>query len=172
MSDEISPSEEHKAEAPDKVRIAIITVSSTRNIADDESGGIIKELARNHDVMKHIVIKDNVALIRNEVRDNILDSFTPVDVIIVNGGTGLSKMDVTIEALRPIFEKELTGFNSLLMAISYQKMGSAALLSRATAGIIRGKVLFCLPGSPQACRLAMEKLILPEIGHIVKHLND
>jgi molybdopterin adenylyltransferase len=167
-----SPSEAHKDASPTAVRIAILTVSSSRTISDDVSGGVIKDIARAHTIVKHIVIKDNAALIRNEIRDTILDSFNPVDAIIVNGGTGLSKTDVTIEALRPLFEKELTGFNSLVMCMSFESIGSAALLSRATAGIIRSKIVFCMPGSPEACQLVMEKLIMPEIGHIVKHLND
>jgi molybdopterin adenylyltransferase len=167
-----SPSVGHKDDAPTSVRIAIITVSSSRTINDDVSGGVIKELAKRHNVVKHIVIKDNAALIRNEIRDNILDSFNPIDAMIVNGGTGISKTDVTIEAVKPLFEKELSGFNSLVMRLSYDSIGSAALLSRATAGVIRGKIVFCIPGSPEACQLAMEKLIMPEIGHIVKHLNE
>jgi molybdopterin adenylyltransferase len=169
---EQSPSEEHKAEAPENIRIAIVTVSSTRGIEDDASGALIKELSGAHTVIKHIVVKDNAALIRNEIRDMILDSFNPVDAIILSGGTGLSKSDVTIEAVKPLFEKEISGFNSLMMCMSYESIGSAALLSRATAGMIRGKAVFCLPGSPDACRMAMEKLVLPELGHIVKHARD
>jgi molybdopterin adenylyltransferase len=169
---EESPSKAHKDSAPESVRIAVITVSSTRTINDDASGGVIKGLAHEHKIIKHIVIKDSAALIRNEIRETILDSFNPVDAIIVNGGTGLSRSDVTIEAVKPLLEKELSGFNALLMCLSYEEIGSAALLSRAIAGVIRGKIMFSIPGSPEACQLAMEKLILPELGHIVKHLNE
>ena len=166
-----SPSEEHKEQAPEKVRIGIITVSDTRTLNDDTSGNMIKELARSHDIIKHIIVRDSSALIRNEIRDLVLESLEPVDVIILNGGTGVAKKDVTIEAVRPLLEKELTGFNSILAGLSYAKIGSAAMLSRATAGIYRGKVIFCLPGSPEACQLAMQKLVLPELGHIVMHLS-
>jgi molybdopterin adenylyltransferase len=167
-----SPSEQHKADAPPEIRIAVVTVSSTRGIDDDASGSLIKELAKEHKIIKHIVVKDNLALIRNEIRDMILDSFNPIDAIIMSGGTGLAKSDVTIEAVKPLFEKEISGFNSLMMCMSYESIGSAALLSRSTAGMIRGKAVFCLPGSPDACRLAMEKLVMPELGHIVKHARD
>lgn len=156
----------------DQINIGIITVSDTRDIADDESGNLIKDLAKEHRIVSHVVVKDNKALIKNEIRDLILNSFNPVEVIIVNGGTGITKKDVTIEAVTPLFEKELTGFRTLFSALSYQVVGPKAMLSRATAGLHRGKVIFCLPGNPEACRLAMEKLVLPELGHIVKHMNE
>ncbi len=172
MDDIESTSAGHKISAPGTVSIAIITVSDTRDIADDKSGRMIAEAAKAHNIVKHIMVKDNPALIKNEIDDIFQDSFNQVDAIIVNGGTGLSKKDVTIETVRPLFEKEITGFGMLMANVSYAEIGPAAMLSRATAGIVRGKVIFCLPGSPHACRLAMERLVLPEIGHIIKHLED
>jgi molybdopterin adenylyltransferase len=172
MAEIQSPSEAHKESAPDRLRIAIITVSSSRSLNDDISGGLIKDMLKAHVVTKYIVVKDSAALIRNEVHDTILDSFNPVDVIIVNGGTGIAKSDVTIEAIAPILDKEYTGFNAIFSCMSFESIGSPAFLSRATAGCVRGVAVFCVPGSPDACKLAMERLILPEMGHVVKHLRE
>jgi len=167
-----SPSDEHKSEAPASVRIGIITVSDSRDINSDESGKIIKSMASDHEIVAHMVVQDNKGLIKNELMNLILNSFSPVDAIIINGGTGIGTRDITLEAVEPLFEKKLTAFSELFSGLSYGKIGSAAMLSRAAAGIFRGKVIFCLPGSPQACELAMEQLILPELGHIMKHLGD
>jgi len=165
-------SEEHKESAPGRVRIGIITVSDSRDMGTDESGRIIKELASPHEVVSHNIVKDKASLIRNEIRDMLLNSFNQVDAMIINGGTGVSYRDVSIEAVQPLFEKELTAFSIMFAGLSYGDIGSAAILSRATAGIYRGKVIFCIPGSPKACQLAMEKLITPELAHIVSHIGD
>jgi len=164
--------EEHKSDAPDFVNIGIITVTNTRDIGDDISGNIIKDIAKEHRIVAHIVVKDKKALIKNEVMELVLNNLNPVDVIIVNGGTGLSRSDVTVDAVKPLFTRKISAFEPLFAGLSYGQIGSSAMLSRACAGIIRTKVVFCLPGSPDACRLAMEKLILPELGHIVKHVDD
>jgi len=164
--------EEHKKEAPDTINIGIITVSDSRDIADDISGNIIKDLAKEHRIVAHVVVKDKKALIKNELMDLILNNLNPVNVIIMNGGTGLSKSDVTIDAISPMFTKKITAFEPLFASLSFGQVKSAAMLSRAAAGIMRGRVVFCLPGSPDACRLAMEKLIMPELGHILKHIDD
>jgi len=92
-----------------------------------------------------------------------------VDAIITCGGTGINPSDVTIETLEPILEKELPGFGELFRHLSYQEIGSAAVMTRAVAGVAKGKVIFCLPGSPNAAKLCLEKLILPETGHIILH---
>jgi len=160
----------HKAQATGEISIAIITVSSSRDVADDESGNIIKEIAKEHRILRHIVLPDKGALVQNEVKDLVIN--TPVDAIIVNGGTGIMRHDVTVEALRPLFIKELTGFSAAFSALSFQEIGSAAIMSRATAGIFRATVVFVLPGSPRACKLAMEKLIMPELGHFATHLRS
>jgi len=164
--------EEHKKDAPTKLNIAVISISSTKDITEDISGQTIIGLAKGHNIVSHTVVTDDKPLIRNEIRDIMLDSFNPVDVIITSGGTGLTKTDVTFEAIRPLFEKELVGFNPLFTNLSFGQIGPAAILSRSIAGMARGKIIFCLPGSPDACRLAMEQIIVPEIGHIIKHLEE
>ena len=169
---ESASTKEHKESSPAKVRIAIITASSTRTKETDESGKLIAQLASEHQVVKHIVLKDNAALIRNEIMDCLIDSFHQVDAIIISGGTGIGRKDVTIEAVKPILEKELNAFPMLFAALSYQDNGSAAMLSRSIAGILRGKIVFCIPGSPEAVQLAMQELILPELAHIVGHLQE
>jgi len=164
--------EEHKAKAPKSINCAIITMSDSRTPENDDSGKlIIKLLEKNdHKIIDYSIIKDNKKLINKKI--NQLTKNKKINAIITNGGTGIAKKDVTIEAIKPLFEKELAGFSSLFAKLSYDSIGSAAVLSRATAGIVNKKIIFCLPGSPEAVELAMDKLILPEIGHIVKHLND
>ncbi|RJS85086.1 molybdenum cofactor biosynthesis protein MoaB, partial [Candidatus Bathyarchaeota archaeon] len=95
-----------------------------------------------------------------------------IDVIITCGGTGISPSDVTIEAVRPLLEKELEGFGELFRLLSYQEIGSAALLTRAVAGVSKGKVIFCIPGSPNSVKLSLEKLVIPEAAHIIKHARE
>jgi len=164
--------EEHKAKAPKSVSCAVITVSDSRTPENDDSGkSIIKLLEKNnHKIINYSIIKDNKKSINEKINQLILNE--KINAIITNGGTGIAKKDVTIEAIKPLFEKELAGFSSLFAKLSYDTIGSAAVLSRAAAGIVNKKIIFCLPGSPEAVELAMNKLILPEIGHIVKHLSD
>ena len=164
--------EEHKAKAPKSVSCAVITVSDSRTPENDDSGkSIIKLLEKNnHKIINYSIIKDNKKSINEKINQLILNE--KINAIITNGGTGIAKKDVTIEAIKPLFEKELAGFSSLFAKLSYDTIGSAAVLSRAAAGIVNKKIIFCLPGSPEAVELAMNKLLLPEIGHIVKHLND
>lgn len=165
------PTKEHKKLAPLSVNAAIITISDSRTVENDDSGKLIRDILikNKHKVTEHFVIPDNGGIIKK----NILDlTDKKIDLIIINGGTGVSKKDVTIEAVKPLFEKELVSFNPLFSNLSYEDIGSAALVSRATAGIVKNTAIFCLPGSPKACELALKKLVIPEIGHIVKHLND
>lgn len=163
--------EEHKREDV-SANAAIVTISNSRAIEDDDSGRLIKELLikNNHDVVEHVVIRDDLDEIRNKI--DYLIKKENLNLIITNGGTGLSKNDVTIEAVKSLFDKKMISFNPLFSKLSYDEIGSAALMSRATAGIVDGKVIFCLPGSPKACELGMNKLIIPEIGHIIKHLRE
>ncbi len=164
--------EEHKAKAHKTVNFAVVTISSTRKLENDESGNLIKRILErhNHKVISHIVIPDDADIIKEHIKDLI--NKEDVEAIITNGGTGLTKTDLTIEAIRPLFEKELTGFNSLLTQLSYESIGPSTILSRAAAGTINKKVIFCLPGSPKACGLAVGEIIVQEAGHIIKHLND
>ena len=163
---------EHKKHAPQKVTIAIITVSTTRALVDDASGNWIGEQARKegHDVVYHQVVTDDAALIAAMVGD-VIQNDRP-QVILMNGGTGITKKDVTIEAVNPMFTKTLTGFGPLFAKLSFDEIGSAAFLSRATAGVFEDTVVFCMPGSLNACKLACRELIFPELGHLVKHVKE
>ena len=163
---------EHKKHAPRSVSIGIITVSTTRSLADDASGNWISEQARQkgHNVIYHQVVTDAAELIAGTVRD-VIQNERP-RVILMNGGTGITQNDVTIEAVNPMFSKTLTGFGPLFAKLSFDEIGSAAFLSRATAGVSENTVVFCMPGSLNACKLACRELIFPELGHLVKHLMD
>ena len=169
---ESNSAKEHKKQAPLAVNAAIVTVSDSRTIENDDSGKLIKNILikNNHKVIGHTVIKDDKKEITRKIEDLIKNG--SLDLIITNGGTGVAKKDLTIETIKPLFEKEISGFAALFQKLSYDEIGSACMLSRATAGIINNKVIFCLPGSPKACELALEKLIIPEIGHIVKHIHE
>ncbi|MBT8375039.1 MAG: molybdenum cofactor biosynthesis protein, partial [Deltaproteobacteria bacterium] len=146
--------EEHKRQAPKKVTIGIITVSTTRALVDDTSGNWIREQAtkEGHNVVYHRVIPDDEKIIASTVR-NVIQNERP-QVILMSGGTGITKRDVTVEALSPMFAKVLSAFGSLFANLSYEEIGSAAFLSRATAGVIENTVVFCIPGSIKACKLA------------------
>ena len=163
---------EHKKHAPRKVSIGIITVSTTRALEDDASGNWISEQARTegHDVVYHQVITDDAGIIASTLRE-VIENVRP-QVILMSGGTGITKKDVTIEAVNPLFSKTLTGFGPLFAKLSFDEIGSAAFLSRATAGVIEDTVTFCMPGSLNACKLACRDLIFPELGHLVKHVMD
>jgi molybdenum cofactor biosynthesis protein B len=157
------------------VNVTVITVSTSRygkasqGIAiDDESGSKIIEMikASNHKIVSRKLISDDEEMIRLEVLRSLYDEGS--DVVILTGGTGLAKIDVTFESIMPLLDKQIEGFGELFRALSYQKIGSPSCLSRALAGILSGKLIFCLPGSPQAVELALG-LILPELSHIVYH---
>jgi len=161
---------EHKKHAVTPVNAAVITLSTSRakekDPAPDKSGDVIQKLLekQGHVVVSRQLLPDGKPRLRAAVRKLAEDE--NVQVIITTGGTGLSPTDVTIEAVRNLLEKELPGFNALFTQLSYAQVKSAAILSRAIAGSINGKIVFCLPGSPRACELAMESIILPELGHI------
>jgi len=163
---------EHKKHAPRKVTIGIITVSTTRALADDTSGKWISQAgsAEGHDVIYHQVIPDDEDIIAQTLQKAI--RLEKPQVILMTGGTGITPKDVTIEAVSPMITKTLTGFGPLFAQLSYEEIGSAAFLSRATAGVIKGTVVFCMPGSLNACKLACRELIFPELGHLVKHVMD
>ena len=146
-----------------------MTLSSTRTKENDLGGkGISQALtAAGHGVIWHEIVKDDAPAIQAALI--MLSDRNDLDIVVATGGTGISPMDVTIEAVRPLFDKEITAFGTMFAILSHEEVGLACLLSRATAGVMRNKVVFCLPGSPKACRLAMEKIILPEAGHLVKH---
>jgi molybdenum cofactor biosynthesis protein B len=161
----------HKSQAPTSLKLAIVTVSTTRSLADDKSGHWIRRLAnKKHKVVFYDVIPDNQDAIADTIL-GVIHEHNP-HAILVTGGTGISPSDVTIETIRPMFSKELTAFGPLFAQLSYEEVDSAALLSRATAGVIKQTVVFCLPGSLKACKLACKELIFPELGHLVKHMYE
>ncbi len=162
---------EHKHGAPTSIGCVVITCSDTRTPETDTSGQLIMHLlkSKGHEVVDYAVVKDEPALIREKILA-ACDTAT-VQAIIVNGGTGISRRDSTFEAVDAMLEKRLDGFGEVFRYLTYQEIGSPAIMSRATAGIVKGRVLFSTPGSENAVRLAMEKLIIPELGHLVKELR-
>jgi len=160
----------HKADAPKQIRAGIITVSTTRGLTEDQSGRwMSKRLVKEgHTVAFHVVVPD----IAEEIEAAVLQAIAEhkPQAILVTGGTGISRQDVTIETVRPMFQKEMTAFGVLFAQLSFEQVDSAAVLSRATAGIVADTVLFCIPGSLKACKLACKALIFPELGHIARHL--
>ena len=163
---------EHKKQAPRFITLGIISVSTTRALIDDTSGQWIREQAEKigHRIVFHEVIPDDAAKITATLKDRIKD--THPQVVLMSGGTGITKKDVTIEAVSPLFDKELSAFGPLFAKLSMEEIDSAAIMSRATAGVIGNTVVFCMPGSLNACKLACSKLIFPELGHLVKHVQD
>ena len=159
---------EHKQSAPLSVRCFIVTVSDTRTDETDTSGRAIADLLQGagHQVAGRIIVKDEPAIVRNAVERQLAS--TDVDVIISTGGTGIAARDTTFEAVDSLLEKRLPGFGELFRMLSYEQIGSAAIMSRATAGITARHIVVALPGSESAVRLAMEKLLLPELGHLVQ----
>jgi molybdenum cofactor biosynthesis protein B len=160
---------EHRHGAPVSVRVAILTVSTTRRLADDESGHWMADsvAVEGHQVVAHEVVTDQIDAIRQAFTRIVAE--TSPQAVIVTGGTGITPHDVTIEAVKPLFAKELTAFGTLFTQLSFDEIGSAALLSRSSAGVFSGALVFCIPGSLNACKLACKQLILPEIGHLVRH---
>ena len=163
---------EHKKQAPRVITLGIISVSTTRALIDDTSGQWIRQQAEKigHRIVFHEVIPDDAARITATLKDRIKDANPRV--ILMSGGTGITKKDVTIEAVSPLFDKELSAFGPLFAKLSMEEIDSAAIMSRATAGVIGNTVVFCMPGSLNACKLACSKLIFPELGHLVKHVQD
>lgn len=163
---------EHKETAPSRVTVCILTVSTSRTLAEDESGHWMSKQVKKegHTVVHHTVVPDDKPLIRDTLLD-IIRNYGP-NVVLITGGTGISPKDVTIEAVRPLFSKELTAFGVLFAQLSYEEIDAAALLSRATAGIIYNTVVFSMPGSLKACKLACNSLIFPEMGHLVRHMQE
>src|SRR5262245_43952342 len=163
--------EEHHRKAPASLGVAIVTVSDTRTEADDTSGKLARELVERagHTVRDVRILKDEPAQVRDAVRE--LASRPDVRAVILNGGTGISRRDRTYEAVAALLERRLDGFGELFRALSYQEIGSAAMLSRAVAGLIGDTAVFSVPGSTGAVRLALERLVLPELGHIAGEID-
>ncbi len=153
----------HKKQAPKKVSIAIITASTTRTLERDDSGHWMRKFAakEGHAVVHHTVVPDHIDLITQRILA-VMASHPP-DVILLSGGTGVGPQDLTIEAIHPLLEKELTAFGPLFAQLSYEQID---------AGIIGRTVVFCMPGSLKACKLACKDLIFPELGHLIKHVRE
>lgn len=163
--------DEHRKHALKGAVCAVITVSDSRSEQTDDSGKAIKEVLEKfgHKIKRYAIVKDDVAQIQNQMRTCIEDG--EMQAVIFNGGTGVTGRDNTIEALGEYAEKSLPGFGELFRMLSYQEVGAAAMLSRATAFITEKKAVFLLPGSPAAVKLATEKLIAPELGHLLFEAN-
>ena len=162
---------EHKHSAPHRVSCAVLVVSDTRTPESDGSGPVIRRCLENagHHVAVQRIIPDDGERIAFFVRSFTDDS--TIDAVIVTGGTGLAPRDNTADAVSELFTRKIEGFGELFRMLSYQEIGPAAMLSRAVAGLINDTVLFALPGSPAACELALQKLVLPELGHAVSLAN-
>lgn len=160
----------HKENTPRQITVGIVTISTSRTLETDKSGLWIKKAAQKegHKVIHHQVVVDDAEIIIRTVLDVIRHPHP--QALLLTGGTGVSPEDVTIEAVRPLFDKELTAFGPIFSYLSFEEIDSAAILSRATAGIIDRTVVFCMPGSLAACKLACNALIFPELGHLVKHI--
>jgi len=162
---------EHKSHAPASVACFVLTVSDTRTLDTETSGRAIAELltSAGHTVVDRQLVKDEPAAVQQVLRAEMARG--RARAIITTGGTGISRRDSTFEAITGMLDKRLDGFGELFRMLSYQEIGSAAMLSRATAGIASGCVIFMLPGSEAAVRLGVSRLILPELGHIVRELT-
>src|SRR5262245_48215651 len=158
--------EEHKSHAPKIVRVFVVTVSDTRTEENDTSGRVARDMveAWGHQVVGYRILKDEPAEVAALVRD--VAERRLADVLVTSGGTGISRRDSTYEAIAGLLDKRLDGFGELFRMLSFQEIGSAAMLSRAVAGLHRGLVVSATPGSSGAVKLALEKLILPELGHL------
>ena len=169
----------HRAEAPATLKFGIFTCSTSRYLQskkgvkfEDTSGDLIEKSLKNagHLVSLRKLIPDDRILIRQSAKRALASP--DVDAAVFCGGTGIAPSDVTIETVLPLLEKTLPGFGEIFRRLSFDQIGSAAVLSRAVAGVAKGKALFCIPGSPDAVRVCMEKLILPETPHVVKHARE
>jgi len=171
VTGEASTPAEHKAHAPRTVRCFVLTISDSKVAATDSSGQLIRELLAKagHEVVGSRIVKDEPSEVQAVIREVCNDQ--AVQVAIATGGTGITSRDSTFEAIEALLEKRLPGFGELFRMLSYEEIGAAAMLSRAQAGVRQGRIIFSLPGSPNACRLALEKLIIPELGHLVREVG-
>jgi molybdenum cofactor biosynthesis protein B len=156
----------HRADAPASVPVVVITVSDSRSLDDDHGGALLVELLEGagHRLVSRTIVPDEVDAIQQALDEAVMRD--DVRAIFLTGGTGIAPRDVTPEALHPVMDRLIPGFGELFRMLSFQEIGPAALLSRAIAGTVRGRLVVALPGSRAAIRLALEKLLLPELGHL------
>jgi molybdopterin adenylyltransferase len=159
---------EHKARAPQSVRCFVVTVSDTRTEDTDTGGRAIVSLLQGagHTIVGRSIVRDDPESMRGIIERQLANP--DVQVIITTGGTGITSRDSTFEAVSGLLQKKLDGFGELFRMLSYEQIGSAAMMSRAVAGLVAGRIVVSLPGSEAAVRLAMEKLLIPELGHLVE----
>lgn len=162
---------DHKSTSPHSVRCYVLTISDTRTAGTDSSGIAITELlhANGHDVAGRAIVRDDPDAIRTALQQQLDDP--AAQIIITTGGTGITSRDSTYEVVCNLLEKRLDGFGELFRMLSYQEIGASAMMTRACAGTAQGKIIISLPGSENAVRLGMNKLLLPELGHLVRELS-
>ena len=160
---------EHEKHARKNLKLGVITASDSRTPETDQSGKLIRTMleAAGHHVDYYEIVRDD----REKISAAIVNNLENLDALIVNGGTGITARDNTTEVVESLLDKELKGFGELLRMLSFNEIGAAAMMSRAIAGVRHGKFIAALPGSTDACRLAMEKLLLPQLGHITYLLS-
>jgi len=163
--------EEHKAQAPRSVGCFVLTISDTKTPETDTSGALIRELlsGAGHRVVGSAIVRDEPADVQRVIREAVADP--AAQAVILTGGTGITSRDATFEAVEALLDKRLPGFGELFRMLSYQEIGPAAMLSRAQMGVYQRRIVVSLPGSPNACRLALEKLLIPELGHLVREVS-
>ena len=171
MSAHPSTPQEHKATAPVSIGCFVLTISDTKTPETDTSGRLIHELltAGGHRVAGTGIVRDEPRDVERVVREAC--AAPDVQAVILTGGTGITSRDSTFEAVERLLDKRLPGFGELFRMLSYQDIGPAAMLSRAQMGIHQRRIVVSLPGSPNACRLALEKLLVPELGHLVREVS-
>jgi molybdopterin adenylyltransferase len=162
---------EHKWRAPKSIGCFVLTVSDTRTEATDTSGRAIADLlsAAGHRIEGRAIVRDDPALVRDAITRQMANA--GVQAIITTGGTGITSRDSTYEAVAALLQKRLDGFGEIFRMLSYQEIGAAAMMSRACAGLVAGRIVIALPGSEAAVRLALERLIIPELGHLVQQAS-
>lgn len=163
--------EEHRREAPSIVRCMVITVSDTRTPETDKSGALMKELlvSAGHQIADYRIVRDEYESIQTLIRDASQDP--QIEAVLLNGGTGIALRDTTYEAVRDLLDKEMPGFGEIFRFLSYtEDIGTAAILSRATAGVVGSTAVFSTPGSSGAVKLAMNRIIIPELGHVMREI--
>ena len=162
---------EHKARAPVSVRCFVVTISDTRTEDTDASGRAIVDLLQGagHTIVGRAIVKDDADVVRGTIERHLANA--DVQAIITTGGTGITSRDSTYEAVFGLLQKRLDGFGELFRMLSYQEIGPAAMMSRACAGLVAGRIVVSLPGSEAAVRLAIERLLIPELGHMVQQAS-
>ncbi len=159
---------EHRSQAPPSIGCFVVTVSDTRTETTDASGRAIADLltAAGHRIVGRTIVGDDAELVRGTVERQLANP--DVDVVVTTGGTGITSRDSTFEAIAGLLQKRLDGFGELFRMLSFEQIGAAAMMSRASAGLVAGRIVISLPGSEPAVRLAMTRLIVPELGHLVQ----